>query len=766
MENLLRALSVWLLLFAIFPVSQARALTPQPISGSWIGGLDDSGKRTLSVSLEPAPEGVRLNLWQKTGDPYSTVLTANTIVDGRIELRSADGARLVANPEADGAVRGEVSLPVNNIGGKVLLVRRGDGRDAAARYERIWRDGFLGPESYAALAGEAARRRDTGSALLWLQRGRGAKRPLNDALLFSGAELDDARRDPRFAALTHDPVAAHPELSQQTYRVRIDRGVRVPMRDGARLVADIYRPDVAGRFPVVLIRTPYNRGPDIPPGGVDHLAPRGYVVIIQSVRGRDGSEGAFEPWLNERRDGYDSVDWASRQEWSDGNVGMMGLSYLGQAQWQAAVEAHPALKAIIPEVSGTDSFLDTPYDHGILRLSLLQWARGMIPAQQGQVLPPLDDKVLTRLPLSSLDRSYVGQTMPVWQRLLDLDTAEKWDSSNFLADLRKVHIPVLGISGWWDAEANSTIRNYRAMRDLGRENQWLIFGPWEHVWNESTKLKDLDYGPSAVIDFKSLTVRWFDQWLKHKAVNMNDVPKAQIFITGSNQWRTFTDWPAPEARPLDFYLSYGGEGCAATGGKLLRRVSARCGQTGSYVYDPASVTPEGNGLIPETTTALHIDPKAGDMLIYESEPFESATTLAAPGALDLWFSTSAHDADFFVLVFDRDPSGVARALSGPGKMRMSYRGGWSKPRPLTPNKIYNTEFELRPFAHRFERGHRLGIVIRSEWFPSFVRNLNTGEPIKDAVRMETGRETIFGDPRRPSRLRLWVLDEDREPGAG
>lgn len=751
------ALGIVVGFFALIGALPGAQASPLNTMQQWIGGLDDSGKRILSASMVISQDGIVLEIWQKTGDLYVAHFGPIARDEAPFSLRTAQGDTFAGSRQGT-QLDAQIDVPSLNIRGRIVLAERGSGAAAQARYEALWHSGFFGPESFQQLAVAAAGSGDTDLALSWLRRGREARRPLSDALAFSNVALDRVRADPRFRAIINDPVAGHPELSQQRYRIRVDRGVRIPTREGLMLLADIYRPDAPGQFPVILIRTPYGRGADIPPGGVDHFAPRGYVVVIQSVRGRDGSEGNFEPWLHERQDGYDAIDWVSRQPWSDGNVGMMGLSYLGQAQWQAAVEAHPALRAIIPEVAGTDSFLDTPYDHGILRLSLLSWARGMIPPSRRRSLPEPDDRSLLQLPLSRLDQAYVGETMPLWQQIVSRDSGERWSASNFLADLDKVHIPTLSISGWWDGEANSTMRNFRTMRELGRTNQWLIYGPWPHVWNESTSVLDQEYGPSARIDFQSLAVRWFDQWLKRKPVNFEAVPRAQIFVTGANRWRTFSDWPAPGGRPLDLYLSSGADRCSPGRSGILSAVQYHCGPA-EYRYDPAQVSADGPGVFRSNSTTLNVDTPDDETVVFETEPFDRPVTIAAPGSLELSFSTTAHDADFFVVVFDRDEAGVARALAGPGKMRMSFRDGWDRPTPLEPNRIYRGSIELRPFAHMFAAGHRLGVVIRSEWFPDFARNLNTGEPIGDAVRTEAARIRIFGDVEHPSILRVSTVPE-------
>ena len=688
----------------------ALLVTVSASAATWIGGVKTADERVLAVALN----GSRVEVWLKDGQSRITTRDVLHVAGDAHELR------------------GTFAFEEEHLEGNIRLVRLARGEEA--RFESLWKDGLVAPEAYLALAEFAASNNNDEQALTWLRRGREAKRPMTDALLLSGRTLQRLRRSAAFAALYRDPVAAHPELSQIRYAIRIEHNVAMPMRDGVVTRADVYRPDARGRFPVILIRSPYGRGPDIPPDGVGHFAARGYVVVIQSVRGTAGSGGELHPWLNERKDGYDSVDWASRQRWSSGAVGMMGLSYLGQAQWAAAVEAHPALRCIIPEVSGSDHFLDTPYDHGVLRMSLLPWARGVTP--RGPQQPPWpkgNDDVLGALPLSRLDELYAGRTLPVWQELLERDTAGAWDAANFLRDLERVRIPALHISGWWDGEAIATTINYRAMRSLGRDNQWLMYGPWEHVWNQTDK-----------IDFQSLAVRWFDRWLKEKNVDVDSIPRVQVFVTGANAWRTMKDWPDPSARAVALHPA------------AANRLDQSAGEGGdTYAYDPATVKTAGNGILPETTTVLNIDPSAKDMLVYETDPFAAPVTFAGPAALDLAFTTTAHDADFFVLLFDRDEKGVAHALTGPAKMRMKYIDGWSSPHPLTPGARYRATMDLRPFAHRFEKGHRLGMLIRSEWFPSYDRNLGTGEPIKNATRMEAAVQQVL----RETTLRLWQLQD-------
>jgi len=387
----------------------------QQMRGRWLGGMKLIDGRALTVAVNAVSTGkVETVLWPKNGREvdirFHSRISSNS--DG-VDLIDEDGSDTLTGTVSDNEVHGYASFGAEHVKGEIALVQVNEGLSGNAAFDALGQRGFLGPEAFHELASAALKANDMQGALKWLRLGKQAKPGFPDALLFA-TDLAPIRRTREFKQLFEDPVASYAELSQATHSIKIERSVHIPMRDGIKLLADIYRPDEAERYPVILIRSPYGRGTDIPPDDVAHYAARGYVVVIEAVRGTDGSEGEFQPWLNERKDGYDSIDWVSKQQWSIAKVGMLGLSYLGQAQWAAAVEAHPALKCIIPEVSGTDHMLDTPYDHGILRLELLGWSRNFVPIPKGSFSrPPLDDDLIG-LPLSAIDTAYTGHALPVW----------------------------------------------------------------------------------------------------------------------------------------------------------------------------------------------------------------------------------------------------------------------------------------------------------------------------------------------------------------
>lgn len=563
-----------------------------------------------------------------------------------------------------------------------------------------------------------------------------------------------------------DPSTLYPELSQPTMQTKAEKGVRVKMRDGVELVADIVRPADDAKHPTILERTPYGREILSQLEG-DWWAKRGYVHIVQDVRGRNESAGEWTPFVNERKDGYDTIDWIAKQGWSDGKVGMIGGSYVGWVQWAAAVEAHPALKCIVPQVSPPDPFFNFPIDHGVPMLFGALWWSNFVKEKKVPAVPqtPKDFEKLKTLPLSKVDDEALGQNLPFYDAWLQKETPAAFAGATFMPEMNKIKIPVLHISGWWDGDGIGTKLNWANMRALGHKNQWLIYGPWTHLFNSSTRLGDVDYGPEAIIDLDSIYLRWFDTWLKNKQVNWEKQPRVHAFVTGANQWRELGDWPDSRSQMMTLYLSSRGRANGiASVGELVAAVP-KVQPPDRYTYDPAAVqipaqlknVKDFGDLLAASSTVVKIDPADNDLLLYKTSPMSEPLEIGGPIQLDLHFSTSAKDTDFFAGLVDIDEQGTIRAIGHPGKIRARYLSGWEKPSLLQPGKLYKATIDLWDTAHQIKRGHRLGVMISSEMFPMYARNLNTGEPISNATRMVAAQQTIYHDAKRPSALRFRVL---------
>ncbi len=562
-----------------------------------------------------------------------------------------------------------------------------------------------------------------------------------------------------------DPTTLYKELSQPTFSTKDMVGVKAKMRDGALLVSDIALPTVDGKYPTILMRTPYGRMTQFLGGKADWWAKRGYVVVVQDCRGRHDSDGEWDPFVHERKDGYDTIDWISKQPWSDGNVGMIGGSYAGAVQWQAAVEGHPALKCIVPQVSPPDAFFNLPYDHGVFFLWGNVWWANIVKGKIsdlgsiGQPLPNINK--LSTLPLSRIPKALFGQDIPFYDRWLDRDTQGAWGGWNFQDDMSKVTIPALQISGWWDGDGIGTKTNWARMAGLGRKNQWLIDGPWSHGFNASTQFADVDYGSASVLELDSVYLRWFDTWLKKKQVGQEKVPHARIFVTGANEWRDMDAWPDSRSTSRTLYLSAPGPANGATSmGELVDKPQAEQ-EPSRYTFNPAQANiPKGMGDSAASdlaTTKLEFDKHESDHLVYKTAPLADPLEVGGPIQLDLYFQTTAKDVDFFALLVDIDEKGQNRLVGLPGKIGGRYLASWNKPTLLIPGKQYKATIDLWDTAHRFAKGHRMGVVVTSGMFPMYARNLGTGEPIKNATRMVTSSETIWHDIKHPSALRFRVL---------
>jgi len=303
--------------------------------------------------------------------------------------------------------------------------------------------------------------------------------------------------------------------------------------------------------------------------------------------------------------------------------------------------------------------------------------------------------------------------------------------------------------------------NWQIMRDLGRTNQWIVYGPWTHLFNSSTKIGDTDFGPTAVIDLDSVYLRWFDTWLKHRSIGQEKQPHVRAFVTGANKWVESSDWPLKQSKTTRLFL--GGTGPVeglSTGGTLV--ASAPTNQAPSkYRYDPHTATIDKRILNPDPNKAsliAKIPTKMPGTAMFQSAPLPRATTIAGPISLDLRFSTSAQNTDFFAQLLDVNPNGTYTVIGQPGKYRCSYLQGFDKPRALQPGKIYQVQFRMWDTAREFAKGHRICLLLSSTMFPLYSRNLGTIEPIATGKKMIVQDQKIYHDKKNPSSITFQVVN--------
>jgi putative CocE/NonD family hydrolase len=536
--------------------------------------------------------------------------------------------------------------------------------------------------------------------------------------------------------------------------------IAVPMRDGVELSANVFRPDMPGRYPTILVRTPYGKGHDITVHYrtfVEH----GYAVVVQDVRGRYGSQGIFRPLEQEPADGDDTLNWIARQPWSDGKVGMMGGSYLGIVQWKIAVLNNPHLKAIFPAVSGDDDYRDRFYSTGGA-MKLGQRLLWMSENMRAPGFHPDFSRFILHLPLRTADAAATGQTSDMYQKAMAHPADDAfWKSISTREHLDKIRVPVFSVGGWFDNFVESDLDAYEALRKNSGVHRILI-GPWPH--NMMIKFPGVDFGPESFVPIRGLQLQWFDQFLKNQDTPLLSKPPVRIFVMGINQWRDEREWP-PHAHPQLFYLESRGHANTLAGdGKLeLRETVGR--PADHFVFDPRNPTPTAGGAVCCNPRVFRWGPmdqraveKRPDVLVYTTAPLKKDLEVIGKVQVVLYASTSARDTDFTAKLLDVFPDGQARHLTD-GILRLRYRNSLEKPELARPGEICKLTIDAGVTGNVFQKGHAIRVEVSSSNFPRFDRNPNTGRTIADETELRTASQTIYHDARHPSRVVLPVVPD-------
>jgi putative CocE/NonD family hydrolase len=451
--------------------------------------------------------------------------------------------------------------------------------------------------------------------------------------------------------LLASPLQAKPEAgeySKEQYTVKAARGQKVPMRDGVRLSADIYRPDADGKFPAIVLQTPYSNNAAGLVVRARWFARRGYAVVLSDCRGRFDSEGDWDPFnAKHKTDGYDLIEWVAKQPWCDGKVGTMGASYSGWTQWWTATQTPPALRAMVPEVSPPDAFYNAPYQQGVLVGWALDWAammsgRTMQSAGEGPYggFAPTRADDMKRLPYVGLNERRGALDSPwfeTWFRQ-NLSTGDYWRSISYQgeANYARVKVPTLAITGWFDANFPGSPMNYAGMKAHGATAEGrrprLVIGPWTHGYNAGRKLVGIDYGPDAVIDWNGYVCRWFDHFLKGVENGVEKDEPVHVFVMGENRWRAEKDWPLPDTRWTKFYLHGKGKANSRKGDGTLDRNAPADEPADEYAYEPQKPTmapPSANGHLDGP-----IDPdkpaEGQEVLVYSTGPLAEDIEVTGP----------------------------------------------------------------------------------------------------------------------------------------
>jgi putative CocE/NonD family hydrolase len=499
-------------------------------------------------------------------------------------------------------------------------------------------------------------------------------------------------------------------------------------------------------------------------------------VVLQDVRGRYKSAGEFNPYVNEGRDGFDTIEWAARQAWSNGKVGTFGLSYPGAVQWLAAMERPPHLVAMVPAMT-----FSTPrnffYSGGVFDLSWMSWIWNSIAADTRvrKSLPgPRTDEEVDQswererrrmqygLPLAALpDLREVAPYYYGWMKHPASDPW--WDWAELRGKYSRVNAAVLNLSGWHDEAygPEGALTNFQGLvraRGVGGRDQRtaVIVGPWVHGVGATRQPRsgDREFGTAAAIDYDETVLSWMDAHLRGIKPAQPQAP-VRLFLMGANQWLESDDWPRTNVQTLYLVKSELGHR-----GILSARPSRQKGSASEFISDPVNPVEDPHSARRGAFDYRSLE-KREDVLIFDSEPLPNDLDVVGFLQAEMYISTDALDTDLWVHVLDVAPDGTAFSLMSPGTnvVRASYSQG-QKRRLLSPEKIYRLRFQNLITGNRFQKGHRVRVMITTSFMPHFSRNLHTGALEMNTSEMRKARIRLHHDSKNASRIELPVLPKE------
>jgi uncharacterized protein len=598
----------------------------------------------------------------------------------------------------------------------------------------------------------------------------------------------------------------------------IDRKVMVPMRDGLRMQADIYRPKGNGPFPIIFSRTPYNfNWWDVRLGAPRDMTTvldaikRGYAYVIMNERGHFFSEGNYDILGPPLSDGDDAIKWLTKRDWSNGKLGTIGCS--STAEWQPAVAAQgvPGYTTMIAQGFGAGVGRVGPYYEqgnwyrgGAVQMLFIAWLYGeqnqvrpMFPPRTSQEdlirvsksfdlaqqLPPVDwSQALRRLPEMDIIKAVDGphgifaDEMPVatgGAMIKRTPNDPAWYKGGLFHDNMKINIPGYWFMSWYDVSIGPNLALYNHVRKTATpdiaDKQYAVIAPTLHCSytraTEDTVVGERHLG-DARLNYSELTYGWFDYFLKGKTEG-NDItkwPKVRYYTMGLNKWQEADQWPPKGAQPVKFYLSSGGKANTRNGDGRLIAAAPAADAPDSFMYDPMNPIPSYGGNVCCTGNAVTggaFDQskmeERPDILVYTSDPFKEGTELSGPIDVTLYVSSDVKDTDFTVKLIDVDENGKAWNLDETIQ-RMRYRDGYDKPMVwIEPGKIYKVTFQPMNTSNYFAPGHRLRIEISSSNFPRFDRNMNTGGRNYDETKGVVAHNSVHHSKQYPAEVTITVV---------
>ena len=619
------------------------------------------------------------------------------------------------------------------------------------------------------------------------------------------------------------------QSSPQQYGVVVERNVMMSARDGIELGTDVYRPAlpaagnpgsigltpdglaaVEGTFPVILERTPYDKtGLGLRRKG-HYYARRGYVVVIQDVRGRFTSEGEWYAFGDEGPDGYDTCAWIVEQPWSNGKIATTGCSYAGCTQSALASLDPPGLAGMFVEEGPWNYHTASMRHNGACEMRFMVYAFRMATTSKEALSDPrlrqsLDSAFanvaqwVANAPLKK-GVSPLAEVPSYEQWHLDVlthgDLDEYWRRPGYGPELyydQHADVPTVYFGGWYDSYARSTCTNYVELTERKESQQALIMGPFTHGTGsaEVSHAGDVDFGRDAAIyDMNELRLHWFDYWLKGEETGAAHTKPVQIFVMGGGSgtrnsdgrldhgghWRAEDEWPLARTQWTPFYLH--------TDGDLSPAAPSSDSRASSFTFDPANPVPTIGGNLSAGDPVLVAGaydqrgderffgytgslPLAArpDVLVFQTPPLAKDIEVTGPLTVKLWISSTAVDTDFTVKLLDVHPpngdypQGFAMNVTD-SIQRARYRDSRESAEFLTPDTPTPLTIVMYPTSNVFARGHRIRLDISSSNFPRFDVNPNTGEPLGRHTRLEEAHNTVFHEPGRASHIVLPVISSE------
>jgi uncharacterized protein len=558
----------------------------------------------------------------------------------------------------------------------------------------------------------------------------------------------------------------------ESYGVTVEHNATAVMRDGTKLRADIYRPKAEGKFPVLLVRTPYDKTQEMEFGV--KAAARGYVVVAQDVRGRFQSEGDWYPFKHESQDGYDTVEWAAALPYANGKVGMYGGSYVGATQYLAAIAKPPHLAGICPNVTASNYHDGWTYQGGAFEQWFNEsWSTGLamntmrrrVEAGQNAVAwtktLPLTNYALLEAPPAAGLAPYFGD----WLAHPNYDGY--WKQWSIEEHYARIQVPVFSLGAWYDIFLGGTLRNYeRLKKEAGTEQaqrgqRLMVYVGGHSGGSNNKKVGEVDFGEKLPFDLNEEMLSWYDALLKGGTSAASAGKPVKIFVMGKNEWREEADWPLDRAKSTKYYLHSAGAANTASGDGTLSAAAPGAEKADRFTYDPNDAVPTLGGPLccgpfPPVGLGPQDQSKAearGDVLVFTTPALAKDLEVTGPVTLDLYASSSAVDTDFTGKLVDVWPNGFAQNLTE-GILRLRYRGSQEKPELAKPGETYHVTVDLWATSNVFLAGHKLRLEVSSSNFPRFDRNLNTGEEQAGGTRMSKATNVIYHDKAHPSALVL------------